>query len=227
VEAGLDEAALAQAIDALPSGLAVFYDGPAALPRLLAMCTLERLRRESDLLRLGIGPTVQAADSAIEDPHFGDHRDRWRHAVSTVIEWHGLFGRPAPTRVPPPADNSAVMGRAGRRSRRRSHRAVTHNDYEAAVALAAAFYELDPIRVGCRTGDVYIEKAVGRHVWISNRRRPDVEVLDILLTAVTVVARSEPDHAHDAITDWFSREGGRTNVGLMALPRNSRKVCHS
>lgn len=210
----MDETELADHIDGLSSGLAVWHDGPPALARILAMCTLERLRDERDLLEVGVGPMADQPGPELEDPRYGDHRDRWRHAVSTVIVWHGRFGRPNTTRVPAPAKDRGARGRAGRRVRRQSDRTVTERDYEVAVRMAADFHELDPIRVGCRTGGIEIHRVAGRHVWLSNRRRADVEVLDILLARVTACAKPEAPDGPDPITGWF--------VSRSLAPRGSR-----
>lgn len=52
----MDETTLATVIEELPSALAVWHEGPAGLPRLLAMCTLHRLQGELELSRAGAGP---------------------------------------------------------------------------------------------------------------------------------------------------------------------------
>lgn len=90
-------------------------------------------------------------------------------------------------------------------------------DYEAAVTLAGRWNELDPIRVGLRTGEIIVDGSGGRHVRVKNRRRADVEVLDIALSYVTVVPQqSMPRKRADPIADWFqSRSLGQPEaIGL-------------
>lgn len=202
----MDNTTLAEAIDVLPRELAVWHDGPAALAKLLTHCTLQRLLGEAELLRSGIGPGLSRQGAEIEDPAYTEHRDRWRHAVSTIVEWHGLLCHSEVSLVQPPTQprNSSNRGAAKRRRRLRP-RHVNDRDYEAAVALASAWFELDPIRIGLRTGDMEVAEATGRHVWVKNLRRADIEVLDIVLGLVTVQGHGpddEPD-GPDAITDWF------------------------
>jgi hypothetical protein len=99
-------ARLADAIDALPRELAVWHDDPAALAKLLTHCTLKRLAEEAELLRSGIGPGLSHPDAEFEDPAYSDHRDRWSHAVSTIVDWHGrlmphrVFSRADPGTAP-------------------------------------------------------------------------------------------------------------------------------
>lgn len=216
----VDEAPLANAVDALPAQLAVWHDGPAALSRLLASCTLQRFLDEAELLRGGVAAGIQHVE--VEDPRRTEHRDRWRHAVSTIIEWHGRHGLPSDTLVPPA--NRAPRSRnraAARRVRKDRPRRVAAADYDTAVALARSWYELDPIRVGLRTGDIEVLRRDSRHVWVRNRRRAEIEVLDIVLGYVTV-----PDSANsgdalsaapDRIAEWF-RTRSLATPGAEGLP---------
>ncbi len=202
----MDNAALADAIDDLPRDLAVWRDGPATLAKLLTHCTLQRLLGEAELLRSGIGPGLSHPGSEVEDSSYTEHRDRWRHTVSTIVEWHGHLCHVETSRVPIPAPprNSSNRG-AAKRHRRLRPRSVNDRDYEDVIALASAWAELDPIRIGLRTGDMNVVKASGRHVWVENVRRADVEALDILLGYVTVPGpnRIDPLDGPDLITDWF------------------------
>jgi hypothetical protein len=180
----MDDRTLATAIDDLPSALTVWHDGPSALPRLLSMCILERLR-EADTHR----PTPRADGTMPADPrNQTNHVDRWRHATSTLVTWHSTYGLPEATPVPAPRAGPAPRNRAAaRRARRRvSHQGtVTLRDYNDAVTLAAAWWELDSIRVGLRTGDMTIRSNDSRHVRLHNNRRAEIEVLDIVLSQVT------------------------------------------
>lgn len=202
----MGNAGLADAIDALPRELAVWHDGPAALAKLLTHCTLKRLAEEAELLRSGIGPGLSHPDADMEDPAYGEHRDRWSHAVSTIVDWHGRLCHPESSLVPIPAPPRSSSRSAVKRHRRLRPRGVSERDYEEAVALASAWFELDPIRVGIRTGDMEVARSAGRHVWVRNLRRADVEVLDILLALVTVPSRHgvEEYDGPDAITNWFT-----------------------
>lgn len=215
----VDERTLATAIDILPSELVVWHDGPAALARLLATCTLNRLLGEADLLRVGVSSGMSTPIRDIEDPQRTEHRDRWRHAVSSVIEWHSRHGTPEASLVDPPARGPSSRNRtASRRARRARPRQVGLRDYEAAVHLASAWCELDPIRVGLRTGDMEVVRRDGRHVWVRNRRRAEIEVLDIVLGLVTVGDRPEtPPASPDTITEWF-RYRSRVNAHAGSLP---------
>lgn len=201
----MDNAALACAIDHLPRALAVWHDGPAALPNLPTHCTLQRLNEEVELWRGGIAPGLPPPDAAVENPAYSEHRDRWRHAVATIVEWHGELCSPEQSLVPiPPPLRSPSNQGAAKRHKRSRRRRVCDRDYDDAVALASDWAELDPIRVGLRTGDMEVTKASNRHVWIANLRRADVEALDIFLAFVTLpsnetVESDGPDH----ITRWF------------------------
>jgi hypothetical protein len=204
----VDNAGLAEAIEARPRELAVWHDGPAALAKLLTHCTLKRLAEEAVLLRSGIGPGLSHPDAEIEDPAYSEHRDRWRHAVSTMVEWHGRLCHTEASLVAIPAPPRSSLRSAAKRHRRLRPRRVSDRDYEDAVALASAWFELDPIRVGLRTGDMEVTRAAGRHVWVENLRRADVEVLDIVLGLVTVTARDGLRcDGPDAITHWFNSHG--------------------
>lgn len=183
----MDDPTLAATIDDLPARLVVWHDGPAALPRLLAMCVLARFR-EADTLR-------QSADAGYpcEPRNQSNQHDRWRHAVAAIVTWHTAFGTPEATAVPPTPTTPIPRNRsAARRARRRTPRSpeVGLRDYDDAVKLATDWWELDPIRVGLRTGDITIASADSRHVRLGNNRRADIEVLDIALAQVTVL--SEP-----------------------------------
>jgi hypothetical protein len=201
----VDNVALAGAIDHLPRALAVWHDGRATLSKLLTHCTLQRLYEEAELLRSGIGPGLPRPDAEVEDSAYTEHRDRWRHAVATIVEWHGELCLPEQSLVPipPPPRNLSNRGAAKRHKRNRPRR-VSDRDYLDAVALASDWAELDPIRVGLRTGDMEVAKASGRHVWIANLRRADVEALDIFLAFVTLPGSDGVEHeGPDLITKWF------------------------
>lgn len=212
----LDAAALAEAVDALPARLVVWHDGPATLSRLLASCTFHRLLGEAELLSGGVAVGLQRGE--VEDPRRTDHRDRWRHAVSTIIEWHGRHGLPSETLVPPPDRAPRARNRAAaRRARKERPRRVAASDYETAVALARLWYELDPLRIGLRAGDLEVFRRDTRHVWVRNRRRADIEALDILLGYVTVLDSASSGGAlsgsSDRITEWFESNSPRAPRG--------------
>ena len=216
----MDESDFADVIDALPAELAVWHDGPAALPRLLATCVLQRVRAEVDLLSFGIKPGMGEDGSGMEDPRYSQHRHRWRHAVSAVIQWHARCGHPSESLVPPSLKQRGSSNRAGRRRGRQHARNLTARDYEVAADLASTWFELDPIRVGCRTGDIKITKATPRHVWVENRRRAEIEVLDLVLEGVTVPVpnREERPDRPDPITEWFLSRS-LAPAGSRDLPR--------
>src|SRR5690606_26881950 len=166
---------------------------------------LQRLFEEAELRRGGIGPGLPRPDAEVENPAYTEHRDRWRHAVATIVEWHGELCRPEQSLVPipPPPRNPSNRG-AAKRQRRNRPRRVSDRDYQHAVALASDWAELDPSRVGLRSGDMEVAKASGRHVWVANRRRADVEALDIALAFVTLPSTDGVEHeGPDLITKWF------------------------
>jgi hypothetical protein len=202
----LNKVRLADAIDALPRELAVWHDGPTALAKLLTHCTLNRLADEAKLFQSGITPGLLHPDTEMEHPAYTEHRDRWSHAVSTIVDWHGRLCHTQSSLVPVPAPPRNSSRSAAKRHRRLRPRRVSERDYQDAVALASAWFELDPIRVGIRTGDMEVVRSAGRHIWVENLRRADVEVLDIVLGLVTVRGRDGVDEhdGPDSITNWFA-----------------------
>jgi hypothetical protein len=153
---------------------------------------LHRLLGEADLLRAGVATGGSAPGGDLEDPQRTEHRDRWRHAVSTVIEWHSRHGTSAPSLVDPPTLGSGSRNRAAsRRARRARPPSRRRRRLRSRCSSGLILYELDPIQVGLRTGDVQVVRRDSRHVWIQNRRRAEIEVLDIILELVTVADRPD------------------------------------
>lgn len=182
----MNERTLASIIEGLPANLAVWHDGPAALPRLMAMVVLERLK-DSDRLRA----SIRAAEGERLNQRLQtDHVDRWRHAASALVKWSADYGMLSETPIPPYVQPATPRNKsAARRARRRPTRPeqVTMRDYSDAVRLASNWWELNPISVGLRAGDMVVESTQGRHSRLSNKRRPEIEVLDLRLAQVTAL----------------------------------------
>lgn len=216
----VDAKDLASRITALPSDLTVWFDGPAVVPRLLAACTLRRFTELATNLR-------EAGGGAIPDEVRDASRQRWRHAVSSLIEWHSVHGHAdsglVPMSAPPPGSRQA----APHRSRRRAPmRRLGKRDYDAAVDLGLAWSALDPIRVGLASGDMHVSRAQGKHVWVTNSRRAEIEALDVLLAQVTVFEPPTPDRESHVIDAWFKTNSGLGATGelLNSMPPRVREI---
>lgn len=108
----MDAQGLSDHIGKLPAELKVWFDGPAALPRLLAASSMRRI---SEALRRLSSPY----GSGLPGHSQGEAQHEWQHAVSTLIKWYSLYGHDEagaqlPGRSPPddPADQTALAERA-------------------------------------------------------------------------------------------------------------------
>ncbi|MDO9455227.1 hypothetical protein [Nocardioides sp.] len=207
----MDARELAGSIDTVPRHLLIWRDGPAALPRLLAQSTLGRLQDEERLLLSGIPPTRPAIDE-VEHESRSESRDRWRHNAATLVSWHAEFGHMSAAEDPPTIEPRPKRHSGRRRQRGDGRRPVRVADYESAVEASSSWWELDPIRLGLRTGDMTVRRSDGRHVWIHNTRRPEIEALDLILGYVTVndappaewaTSSNSTTSRLDPIDSWF------------------------
>ncbi|MBU4188872.1 MAG: hypothetical protein KJ817_11805 [Actinobacteria bacterium] len=193
----MDEKDLANRIAALPADLKVWFDGPAALPRLLAVVSLSRFTEIRDKLR-------ETGGQPLPGHVWDEMQQRWSHAVSSLIEWNGAYGHTEAGLVPI-LDHPAGLGRTTRRHSADPARLrrLGKRDYESAVGLSQAWFALDPIRVGLFAGEISILRVKGKNVWVENSRRADIEVLDLLLEQVTVFDPPTPDPESHLIDEWM------------------------
>lgn len=184
---GVDERELASRIDALPAGLKVWFDGPAALPRLL---TVNNVRRYAELVGKAEEMGVELLPGYIRE----ELQQRWRHAVSSLVEWHSEHGHTDPGPVPVPRHAESPMRSArGHGPVRVRSRQLGKQDYVSAIDLSRAWFALNPIRVGLATGVMGVSRVKGKHIWVTNKRRADIEVLDTMLAQVTMFDSPTPD----------------------------------
>jgi hypothetical protein len=218
----VEDVDLATALDELPSELMVWHDGPAALPRLLALCTVKRSLEVQDLIAEWSETTADnlaRSSPAAVGPFVVPFEltDHWRHTVMTLTEWAVRHQHPNPGLVPVTTSGSRNRA-AKRRARRLRPRPVNDNDYETAIALAREWMALDTVRIGLRTGDISVDHArgsQGNHVWVTNRRRADIEVMDIMLSSVTAFDWSPSDALTGRLERWFfsARRAGAPDAG--------------
>lgn len=212
--AWVDATELRASIAGLPSELAAWHGGKDALPKMLAVLAMRRIER---LAREGLHPALRAPGHLRLDTRSDD---RFRHSAAAVVTWSSRHLRDEPSIVPPPV--TSQPGRARRKGRRPIARGVVTSDFEAACDLASDWQELEMIEMGLATGDLTIREAKGRHVWLANHRRSEVEVLDIVLAQVTVL--DEPAEQFDIAKTraWFEANRGRPER-VHSLPESIRR----
>lgn len=197
----MDATELRTLIATLPPGLAAWHAGRDALPQALQVLAM---RRVEQLAREGLHPAMQAPDHLRVNTRSEDH---FRHATSSLVTWSSDHLREDVSPVPP---KSAGRGSRSRRKGRRSiaRRAGTR-DFEAACDLAWDWKFLETVQVGLATGDITVQEAQGRHVWLQNHRRADVEALDIILAQVTALEESSAQADLTKLRSWFEVNRGR------------------
>jgi hypothetical protein len=218
---------LCRVIEALPAELAVWHAGPDALPRMLSSVSARRITTWVASAAGGASPGDGRVDleggSLDWMGHSADEGTlaHWRHPAMTLVEWHATHGHAAETLVPPP-ETASRKGANRKGGRRPIPRRVNTADVTAALELAKSWEALGTILTGLRTGDCTIQRHTGRHIWVSNHRRSDVEVLDIVLGQVTVL--DPPDEPVDdtALHAWFKANRGRPER-LDSFPQSLRQ----
>lgn len=216
----VDERKLAVGIAGLPADLKVWFDGPAALPRLLVESTM---RRYSEVVL-----DLRAAGSLVNSAAVHAMRDGWRHSVTSLVEWHGLYGHTEARLVPLSSRDASIGSRpVGRRRTKgqQSLRPLGRRDYAGAVNLSRSWLALDTIRAGLASGDLGVTRWRGRHVWLTNSRNPAIEALDVLLAQVTVFDPPAPDPKTQIVDEWFRANAhlGAAGAMLNAMPARIRE----
>lgn len=203
-------------IAALPGSLNLWHAGPEALPMVLAHLAMRRIEQ---LAREGRHPALIAPNHLRVDSR---SEAQFLHAAATVVLWSSHHLRPSSSLVPPPP--SVRAGRKSRKAKRRIARPVSLGDLQAAYELARDWQYLETVQIGLATGDMLVTGVRGRNVWVENRRRADVESLDIQLEQVTVLDPiDDPDDDADAslIRRWFEANRGRSYM-LHVIPESVR-----
>lgn len=209
----VDATELRALIADLPIDLAAWHDGKDALPKMLSVLAMRRIER---LAREGLHPALHAPDHLRVDTRSDD---RFSHAAAAVVTWGSKHLRDETSIVPP--EITRRQGRARRKGRRPIARNVVASDFEAACDLAWDWQQLELVEMGLATGDLTIREATGKHVWLENHRRSDVEVLDIVLAQVT--ALESPWQADITETKaWFEANRGRPER-VHFLPESIRR----
>lgn len=210
----MDEADLRASILRLPTELSVWHAGDAALPNMLhqlALRSIERLARE------GTHPALRAPEHLRLATR---SQERFSHAASSIVAWSGTELRETASPVPAPVVPSGPRRRKGRRP---VARAVVDGDFRDACDLAWNWQPLEAIEVGLATGDMSIREKQGRHVWLHNHRRADVEALDIVLAGVTVLDGPAPEVDETATKEWFEANRGRRDL-MNFVPGSIRRT---
>ncbi|MBO9524008.1 MAG: hypothetical protein J7518_20930 [Nocardioidaceae bacterium] len=212
----VQEAELAELIARMPADLAIWHSGTDALPTMLKLLAMRRIEQ---LAREGLHPALRAPDHLRESTR---SVERFTHAAQSMVRWNADHGTNRPSPVPPSHPSNPQRGRQRRRGRRTIARGIGFKDIEIACDLAADWEALDAIRFGLVTGDVSIRDARGRHIWIRNHRRADVEVLDILLEQVTILNPQSAPQDLSQIRAWFVANRGHPHR-VHDLPESLRR----
>jgi hypothetical protein len=141
--------------------------------------------------------------SAPLDPwEAADVAEGWRHATSTLIEWHSEWARRGSTDEP------------------------STQDVIAAVRRARQWRVLETILLGLRIGDMHVSKTNGWDIRIANKRDHSVEALDIILEQVSIPAESTLDEISlGPVHGWFADHAGRPTAAH-SLPKWARSVVY-
>lgn len=119
---------------------------------------------------------------------------RWQHAVAAVVDWNVRYANPQ-VAAGDPAPGAV----------------------SAAKALARNWRALETIFIGLRSGELVVQRNEGRHIWLANTRRAEVEVLDKLLEGVTVPPDDVPVPSLESVEHWFETRRGRADL-VNAIP---------
>lgn len=210
----MDAVFLRSLIADLPAELAAWHAGRDALPQMLGGLSMRRVER---LAREGTHPGLRAPEHLRLDTR---SEDRFRHSASSIVSWSSAHLREETSLVPPPR---AAPGARRRKGRRPIERQVSPSDYGAACDLAWEWQQLETVEIGLATGDLTIRDATGRHVWLQNHRRADVEALDIALARVTVLDLPVQHVDIAGTRAWFEANRGRAER-LHLLPESLRRT---
>jgi len=172
----------------LPRQLGVWRAGRHGLYHLLLSSSLERM---ADLGSAPLEPW-EGADAA----------EGWRHATSTLIEWHSEWAQRGRTDEP------------------------SAQDVIAAVRRARQWRVLETVLLGLRTGDMNVVETGGWDIRIANKRDHSVEALDIILEQVSIPAESTlVEVSLGSVYGWFADHAGRP-AAAHTLPKWASSVVY-
>jgi hypothetical protein len=155
-------------ISRLPRQLGVWRAGQLGLYPLLLGSSLRRF------------VDIAQAEDAVGDIAGIGPVEEWRHATSTLIEWHSQWAQ----------DGSAEP---------------LPQDVVAAVNRARDWRVLETILHGLGSGDMHIAESNKWDIRISNNRDPAVEVLDMILQQVSIPATNNlGGPSVEAVHNWFT-----------------------
>lgn len=210
----VDEAELRRAIARLPESLPIWHAGRRALPGMLQLLAIRRIERSA---REGTHPALRAPEHLRLTTNSAD---MFRHATASIVSWSSEYLRDESSLVSRPAVKART--RANGKTTARVGRRVDRRDIEGACDLAFDWQELEVVDVGLATRDLTMGEHKGRHIWIHNQRRPEIEVLDIILAGVTVLDEPTDFHEVAETREWFERNRGRPER-IHSLPESIRR----
>lgn len=217
MEAAARTQRLREVIGALPAALHVWHAGRTALPSMLQLLAMRRIELTA---REGTHPALVAPEHLRLET---SSSDLLRHSTASIVEWSTVHLRDEASLVP----RHSVKNRHRRRGKgkrpARVARRVDQRDLAAACDLAYDWRTLEVVDIGLASGDLAISDWQGNHIWIQNHRRAEVEVLDLVLSGVTMLEPAVSLQADSRTRAWFEGNHNRPER-LHSLPESIRRT---